>query len=170
VLLTGSLPFDSKKNVTEVLRQVREDEPPRPSTKIATDKKSSTGSAQNRGSEPRQLEKLLRGDLDWVTMKALEKDRTRRYGTPSEMAADIARYLNHEPVIARPASTAYRLRKYARRHRIAVAVAAGLVMMLGAFVVIQGVLLRRTRLERDRANRERDRATRITDFMTGMFQ
>src|SRR5216683_1039133 len=169
VLLTGSLPFDSKKNVHEVLRQVREVEPPRPSTKIATGKKSSTGSAQNRGSEPRQLAKLLRGDLDWITMKALEKDRTRRYGTPSEMAADITRYLNHEPVVARPASAAYRIRKYARRHRIAVAVATGLVAMLAAFAVVQRVQLQRTRLERDRANRERDRATRITDFMTGMF-
>src|SRR5216684_4049298 len=169
VLLTGSLPFDSKKNVHEVLRQVREDEPPRPSTKIATDKKSSTGSAQNRGSEPRQLAKLLRGDLDWITMKALEKDRARRYGTPSEMAADITRYLQHEPVVARPASAGYRMRKYARRHRIAVAVAIGLVAVLATFAVAQRVQLQRTRLERDRANRERDRATRITDFMTGMF-
>jgi non-specific serine/threonine protein kinase/serine/threonine-protein kinase len=170
VLLTGSLPFDSKKNIHEVLRQVREDEPPRPSTKIAADKESSTGSAQNRGSEPRHLAKLLRGDLDWITMKALEKDRTRRYGTPSELAADITRYLRHEPVVARPASTGYRLHKYARRHRIAVAVAAGLIAMLAAFAVAQRVQLQRTRLERDRANRERDRATRITDFMTGMFQ
>src|SRR5262249_17907237 len=126
VLLTGSLPFDSKKNFHEVLRQVREDEPPRPSTKIATDKKSSTRRAHNRGNEPGQLVNLLRGDLDWITMKALEKDRNRRYGTPSELAADITRYLHHEPVVARPASTAYRMRKYARRHRIAVAVAAGL--------------------------------------------
>src|SRR5229473_1010305 len=169
VLLTGSMPFDSKKNVHEVLRQVREDEPPRPSTKIATGKKSSTGSAQNRGSEPRQLAKLLRGDLDWITMKALEKDRNRRYGTPSEMAADITRYLQHEPVVARPASAGYRMRKYARRHRIAVAVAIGLVAVLATFAVAQRVQLQRTRLERDRANRERDRATRITDFMTGMF-
>src|SRR5229473_3260118 len=170
VLLTGSMPFDSKKNVHEVLRQVREDEPPRPSTKIATGKKSSTGSAQNRGSEPRQLAKLLRGDLDWITMKALEKDRNRRYGTPSEMAADITRYLQHEPVVARPASAGYRMRKYARRHRIAVAVAIGLVAVLATFAVAQRVQLQRTRLERDRANRERDRATRITDFMTGMFR
>src|SRR5215467_8315242 len=110
VLLTGSLPFNSKKNVNEVLRQVREDEPPRPSTRIATDKKSSTGNSHNRRSEPGQLVKLLRGDLDWITMKALEKDRTRRYRTPSELAADINRYLNDEQVLARPASTAYRLR------------------------------------------------------------
>ena len=170
VLLTGSLPFDSRKNVNEVLRQVREDEPPRPSAKIRLDKKSFTGNAQNRGSEPRQLEKLLRGDLDWIAMKALEKDRTRRYATPLDMASDITRYLDHEPVVARPASTAYRVHKYARRHRIAVAVATGLLAMLAAFAVVQRVQLQRTRIERDRANRERDRATRITDFMTGMFQ
>jgi len=96
-------------------------------------------------------------------MKALEKDRDRRYGTPSELAADIRRYLNHEPVVARPASTGYRLRKYTRRHRVAVLVAAGLVLLLAAFSVVQAVQLRRI-------TRERDRANRITDFMTGMFK
>lgn len=105
----------------------------------------------------------IHGDLDWITMKALEKDRTRRYGTPSELAADITRYLNHEPVVARPASTGYRLQKYVRRHRVGVAVVAGLVMLLAAFVAMQSVQLRRT-------TRERDRATRITDFMTSMFK
>jgi len=158
VLLTGSLPFDSKKNVHEVLRQVREDEPPRPSTKIATGKKSSTGSAQNRGSEPRQLAKLLRGDLDWITMKALEKDRTRRYGTPSEMAADITRYLNHEPVVARPASTAYRMRKYARRHR------AGLVAV-SAFALVLIVAAVVSVLQSIRARREAAVARAVNDFL-----
>jgi eukaryotic-like serine/threonine-protein kinase len=173
VLLTGSLPFDSKKwqkqPLHEVLRQLREDEPPRPSTKIGMDEKSSFASAEMRGVHPKLLVSLLHGDLDWITMKALEKDRTRRYGTPSELAADITRYLNYEPVVARPASTGYRLQKYVRRHRIGVAVATGLVTLLSAFVAMQGVQLRRTTRERDRANRERDRATRITDFMTGMF-
>ena len=173
VLLTGTLPFDSrrwqKQPLYEVLRQLREDETPRPSTKIGMEKESSIASAAMRDLQPKQLVNLLHGDLDWITMKALEKDRTRRYGTPSDLAADIARYLNHEPVVARPASTGYRLQKYVRRHRIGVAVAAGLVMLLAAFVAMQGVQLRRTTRERDRANRERDRATRITDFMTGMF-
>ena len=136
VLLTGSLPFDTRKNVNEVLRQVREDEPPRPSTKIAMDKKSSSGSAENRGSEPKQLVKLLRGDLDWITMKALEKDRNRRYPTSSGFAADVTRYLNYEPVVARPASTAYRLRKYARRHRIALSTASALALVLIAATVV----------------------------------
>ncbi len=174
VLLTGSQPFETKQKqkqpLDELLRRVREEEPPTPSTKVNTDRDTSVATAEARGTEPRQLVSLLRGDLDWITMKALEKDRTRRYGAPSELAADIRRYLNHEPVVARPASTGYRVRKYARRHRVAVGVAAGLVLLLAAFSVLQAVQLRRITRERDRANRERDRATRITDFMIRMFK
>ena len=174
VLLTGLQPFETKQRqkqpLDELLRKLREEEPPRPSTKVSTDRDTSAATAEARGTEPKQLVSLLRGDLDWITMKALEKDRARRYGTPSELAADIRRYLNHEPVVARPASAGYRLRKYVRRHRVAVGVAAGLVLLLAAFSVLQAVQLRRITRERDRANRERDRATRITDFMTGMFK
>jgi hypothetical protein len=123
-LLTGFLPFDTKKKpVHEVLRQLREEDPPRPSTKVGKndDKESSTSSAAERGTEPGQLVSLLRGDLDWIALKALERDRNRRYGTPSELAADIRHYLSHEPIAARPASASYRLQKYVRRHRIGVA-------------------------------------------------
>jgi serine/threonine protein kinase/TolA-binding protein len=174
VLLAGLQPFETKQRqkqpLDELLRKLREEEPPRPSTKVGADRDTSAATALARSTEPRQLANLLRGDLDWITMKALEKDRARRYGAPSELAADIRRYLNHEPVGARPASAGYRLRKYARRHRVAVVVAAGLVLLLAAFSVLQAVQLRRTTLERDRATHERDRATRITDFMTGMFK
>jgi eukaryotic-like serine/threonine-protein kinase len=174
VLLAGLQPFDTrqrpKQSLDELLRKLREEEPPRPSTKVNSDQDSSRGAAEARSTEPNQLVNMLRGDLDWIAMKALEKDRARRYGTPSELAADIRRYLNHEPVVARPASVGYQLRKYARRHRVAVGVASGLVLMLAAFSVLQALQLRRITLERDRANRERDRATRITDFMTGMFK
>jgi cell division septal protein FtsQ len=82
---------------------------------------------------------MLRGDLDWIAMKALEKDRGRRYGTPTELATDIRRYLNNEAVLARPASVGYQLRKYARRHRVALGVAAGLVLVLAAFSVLQAL-------------------------------
>ena len=174
VLLTGLQPFETrqrqKQPLDELLRKLREEEPPHPSTKISTDRDSSATTAEARGTEPKQLVSLLRGDLDWITMKALEKDRVRRYGMPSELAADIRRYLNHEPIVARPASAGYRLRKYAQRHRVAVAVAAASVLLLAAFSVLQAVELRRITRERDRATRERDRATRITDFMTGMFK
>ena len=166
VMLAGSLPFDAKpgqrQSLDELLRKLREEEPPRPSTKAAANRDALAETAAARGSEPHQLLSLLRGDLDWIAMKALEKDRARRYGAPSELAADIRRYLNHETVTARPASGGYRLRKYARRHRVAVTVAAGLVLLLAAFSILQAIQLRRITHERDRANR-------ITDFMTGLF-
>jgi eukaryotic-like serine/threonine-protein kinase len=174
VLLAGSQPFALKQGqmqpLDELLRKLREEEPPLPSTKVGGDRITSSGTAEARSTESRQLVKMLRGDLDWITMKALEKDRARRYGTPSELAADIQRYLNHEPIVARPANIGYQLRKYARRHRVAVGVVTGLVVVLAAFSVLQSLQLRRITRERDRANRERDRATRITDFMTGMFK
>jgi len=113
--------------------------------------------------EPGQLASLLHGDLDWITMKALERDRARRYGSPSELAADIGRYLKNEPVVARPASTGYRLRKYVLRHRVAAGVAAGLLLLLVGFAAVQAAQLRRI-------TRERDRANRITEFMTSMFK
>jgi serine/threonine protein kinase/tetratricopeptide (TPR) repeat protein len=173
VLLTGVQPFENKERrkqpLDELLRKLREEEPPRPSTKVSTNP-DTTSTADARGTEPRQLLSLLRGDLDWITMKALARDRARRYGAPSELAADIRRYLRHEPVEARPASAGYRLRTYVRRHRVAVSVVAGLVLLLAAFSVLQALQLRRITRERDRATHERDRATRITDFMTGMFK
>jgi eukaryotic-like serine/threonine-protein kinase len=167
VLLTGTLPFDpeqwKRKPVEEVLRQLREEDPPSPSTKLSAEEETAKDSARNRATEPGQLIALLRGDLDWITLKALEKDRARRYGTPSELAADLERYLQHRPVVARTASTGYRLKKYVRRHRVGFAVASGAVALLVAFAVAQSVQLQRT-------TRERDRANRITDFMTGMFK
>ncbi len=174
MLLTGLQPLDTRhwKNqpLDELLRKLREEEPPSPSAKVSTDRDTSAATAEARGTEPKQLVSLLRGDLDCITMKAMEKDRSRRYGAPSELAADIRRYLNHEPIVARPASAGYRLRKYTRRHRVAVGVAAALVLLLAAFSILQALQLRRITRERDRANQERDRATRITDFMTSMFK
>jgi len=167
VLLAGSLPFDTKewknKPFDQILRRMREQDPPSPSMKVSEDRDTSSVTAQARGTEARQLVSLLRGDLDWITMKAVEKDRTRRYGTPSELAADIGRYLNNEPVMARPASVSYRLWKYVRRHRIGVSVAGVLGALLIAFGATQSIQLRKT-------TRERDRADRIADFMTGIFK
>jgi serine/threonine protein kinase len=167
VLLTGMLPFDTaqwkKRPLDEILRQLREEDPPSPSTKLNAEGQTATIAAQTRDIEPGQLARLLQGDLDWITLKAVERDRSRRYGTPSELAADIQRYLDNEPVVARPASAGYRLQKYVRRHRIGVSVAAGLVLLLTTFVFLQAAELRRI-------TRERDRANRITDFMTTMFK
>jgi eukaryotic-like serine/threonine-protein kinase len=165
-LLTGMLPFDEKqwktKPMYEVVRQLNEEDPPSPSTRISRDS-TSTAAAQCRNTDPRQLESLLRGDLDWIALKALEKDRVRRYGTPSELGADIDRYLRNEPVVARPASSAYRTKKYIQRHKFGVAAATALSLLLIAFAVMQTMELRRI-------TRERDRADRITRFMTGMFK
>src|SRR6185312_2843602 len=163
-LLTGSLPFDAKKTPAhEFLRRLREDDPPKPSTRVESDKEASASTAAARSTEPGQLRTLLTGDLDWIAMKSLEKDRNRRYGTPSELAADIRRYLNNEPISARPASTGYKLRKYVRRHRIGVSFAAALILLLAGFSVVQARQIRRI-------TRERDRADRVTAFMTQMFK
>jgi eukaryotic-like serine/threonine-protein kinase len=181
VLLTGLQPFETKRrekpSLEQWLRQLREEEPPSPSTKVSADRDTSSAAADARRTEPRQLISELRGDLDWITIKALQRDRTRRYGTPAELAADIRRFLNHEPVIARPADAAYRLRKYIRRHRVAMSGCAGLLLVLALFALGQGLQLRETtrerdhaKQERDRANQERDRAARIADFMSNIFK
>src|SRR5215471_15531027 len=119
-----------------------------------------TGSeAEARNTHPKQLAVLLRGDLDWITMKALEKDRERRYATPSAVAADIENHLENRPVAARPASLSYRAQKYVRRHAAAVVLTGATLMLLAVFAVIQAAELRRT-------TRALDRADRITEFMT----
>ena len=104
-LLTGTLPFAERRNrpLDEVLRQLRDEDPPRPSTRTGA---TSATTAEERGTEPRQLTRQLRGDLDSITMKALERDRARRYGSPAELADDVRRYLLNEPILARPASGA----------------------------------------------------------------
>jgi len=166
-LLTDHLPFDAedwkKKPLHELLRHLREDDPLPPSTRVSSHSEGLKGIAEARGTQPQQLVTQLHGDLDWITMKALERDRSRRYGTPSELATDVERYLHSQPVTARPASKAYRMRKYIGRHRVAVAVTASLILLLAGFAVAQAIQLRRV-------TRERDRADRVTDFMTGMFQ
>jgi non-specific serine/threonine protein kinase/serine/threonine-protein kinase len=124
-LLAGSPPFSRKElgkvGLLEMLRVIRENEPPAPSMKLSSAEGLPTLAA-NRGTEPGKLTRLMRGDLDWIVMKCLEKDRERRYETANGLAQDIARYLRDEVVLATPPSTAYRLRKYARRHKAALAV------------------------------------------------
>jgi len=167
VLLTGLQPFEIKPrqqpHLDELLRRLRDEDPPKPSGKVSGDRDTSSATAAARCTHRAELVSLLRGDLDWIAMKALERDRDRRYGTPADLAADLRRYLNHEAVLARPPSKAYRARKYFRRHRVAVSVTVGLMVLLAAFSVLQALELRRTA-------QERDRAARITEFMTGMFK
>ena len=112
-LLVGALPFDSgemrRAGLDGVRQLLREHEPARPSTRLATLGEASVAAAANRRTEPPALARQLTGDLDWITMKALDKDRSRRYGSPHELAADLGRYLRNEPVEARPPTTAYRM-------------------------------------------------------------
>ena len=130
-LLTGLRPIDAarlkKTALTEMIRLIREEEPSKPSTRLSTHE-SLPSQAALRQTEPRKLMTMLRGDLDWVVMKCLEKERDRRYETANGLARDIQRYLADEVVEARPPSAGYRLRKFASRHRGQVA-AAGLVML-----------------------------------------
>ena len=125
-LLTGKTPFDAKalvaKGLDEIRRIIREEEPPRPSTRLSTlDVKEQTILASQRHSEPPKLVGIIRGDLDWIVMKTLEKDRTRRYDTANGLAMDVQRYLNSEPIVARPPSNLYRFQKLIRRNKLAFA-------------------------------------------------
>ena len=138
-LLTGTTPFDKKRFAKaaydEIRRMIREEEPPKPSTRLSTSDSIASIAAQ-RHIEPAKLSKLMRGDLDWITMKALEKDRTRRYETANGLARDIQRYLSDEPVEACPPSATYRLRKFARKNRAALTTAAAIALLLVAGVAV----------------------------------
>ncbi len=130
-MLAGSPPMDVKQfkrgALLEMLRLVREVDPPKPSTKVST-AEALPSIAASRDIEPSHLKRTLQGDLDWIVMKALEKDRTRRYETASGFAADVMRHLAHEPVVAAPPSRTYRVRKFIRKHRGAV-IAASMVLL-----------------------------------------
>jgi len=133
-LLTGVLPFCSEdfalRGWSELERRIREVEPPKPSTRVSTLGEDAAEIALHRSSEVRTLVGALRHDLDWITMRALEKDRDRRYATVAELAADLRRYLAHEPVVAGPPSRIYRLKKLARKHRTAVAAVSAIFVSL----------------------------------------
>ena len=161
-LLTGELPFESKqlRSSEDLRRTLRDVEPPKPSLRLKTLGECATATAKSRASDPRSLRRQLEGDLDAITMKALEKERGRRYATPSELAADIGRHLRHEPVLARPPSQLYRLRKYVRRHRIGVAVASGLALLLIGFAATMAVQTRRIARARHEEELQRSRAER----------
>jgi serine/threonine protein kinase len=138
-LLTGTTPFERKRlqqaAFDEMLRIIREEEPPRPSTRLSSTEELPSIAA-NRGLEPRQLSGLVRGELDWIVMKCLDKDRNRRYETANGLAHDIERYLHDEPVQACPPSASYRLRKLARKYKTPLRVAGAFVLLLLAGVVV----------------------------------
>src|SRR3984957_6813964 len=133
-LLTGTTPLETKRlgeaGFVEMQRLIREEEPPRPSTRLSSLRDSATVLAGNRGLDVKRLVQLLGGDLDWVVMKSLEKDRDRRYATPGSFAEDIERYLRHEAILARPPSRIYRLKKLVQRNRAAMLTTAVVAVAL----------------------------------------
>jgi eukaryotic-like serine/threonine-protein kinase len=177
-LLVGALPLDFRNTpLDQVPRKLREEDPQRPSTKLLTLAVQSGAAAQNRGAEAPALAGQLRGDLDAIALKALEKDRARRYATPAELAADIGRYLRHEPVSARPPSRAYQLRKLARRNRgLVISAAAILLTLVVATAVSTREAIRATRAERNAAaslkqsQQETAKAQAVNSFLKEMLQ
>ena len=151
-LLAGVTPFDKERLRTagydEMRRIIREEDPPSPSTRLSTLGETAVTVSAQRQSDPRRLSRLLRGELDWIVMKALDKDRNRRYETANELARDVDRYLHDEPVLACPPSSWYRFRKFMRRKKSTVVVAAGVFLALAGIAGGIGWGLR------DRAGRE----------------
>ena len=173
-LLTGTVPFDTTTLRgafwVELQRMIREQEPPKPSSRVVSMKGERTTLAGRRSPEPGRLGATLRGDLDWIVMRALEKDRGRRYESAREFANDIERHMRNEPVTAGPPSTSYRMGKFVRRHKAGVGAAVTAVLVLVAFAATMAVQARRIATERDRANREREVSDRVADFQTSMLQ
>ena len=136
----------------EVLRLIREEEPPRPSTRLTDSKESLASLAVQRRTEPGRLTKEVRGELDWIVMKCLEKDRTRRYEGASGLARDLEHYLHDEAVEACPPSVGYRLHKFARKHRMPVTVAAAFALLLLVGTVVAWLLAAWALAEKRRAD------------------
>jgi tetratricopeptide (TPR) repeat protein len=157
-LLTGTTPFDEERLRTagfdEMRRIIREEEPPRPSTRISTLGQAAATVSENRKSDPRRLSQLCRGELDWIVMKALEKDRNRRYESASAFAADVQRYLHDEPVQACPPSAWYRFRKFARRNKAALVIAS--VVVLAGLLAVTGLIVNNWLVTREKQRADRN--------------
>ncbi len=173
-LLVGVLPFESddlrSAGFDEIRRRIREVEPPRPSTRLTTPGFDTAHAMESRQTDLSSLTRQLKGELDWITMKAMAKDRTQRYASASELAADVTRYLRSEPVMAGPPSAMYRLRKYVRRHKVGVAAAA---LVIAALIIgITGTtigLLKAVKAER-KAREEAETTQRVSDFLVDLFE
>ena len=167
LLLTGRLPFvgdDEPSPDAVVLRQRLEvDDVVRPSTRVARLARTQRHLARHRSTTPESLPRQLEGDLDWIVLKALAKERDDRYGSAGELAADLRRYLDDQPILARPPSRMYRFRKFVRRHRVGVAFGTLIVVSLVAFGILTVVQSRRVA-------REAETAQRVSDFLVELFE
>jgi len=169
-LLAGTTPFDREKlrssAYDEMLKTIRETEPPKPSTRLNTLGDALSDVARHRHAESSELCKIIRGDLDWVVMKALEKDRTRRYETANELAVDVERHLRDEPVVAGPPGTVYRFHKFVRRNRAGVTfgVLVAATLVIGLFLATLGFA--QASRQRNRAEANFQKAREAVDEMT----
>jgi len=162
-LLAGQLPFGlAEGDGDELRRRIREEEPTRPSARVELLGQGAMEIARRRSAEPTSLARALKGDLDWIVLKALAKDRARRYGTPDELAADIGRYLGNEPISARPPSLTYQLRKFAQRNRTLVASILGVALALTSGIAASTLLY-------FRSEEARQEATAVAQFLGGMI-
>lgn len=173
-LLVGMPPFDElgggrRQSLEELLRRIREQEPSPPSLRVSTGGPQSDRLADLRGVPKPQLSRQLRGDLDWIVLKALE-DRERRYSSPSALADDLRRFLGGEPVEARPPSKVYRTRKFLRKHWAAASAVAAVFLLLAGVAVVLRIQGLRIAEERDRANLEAESARQVTQFMVELFR
>jgi eukaryotic-like serine/threonine-protein kinase len=169
-LIVGTIPFDlSARPDHSIPHTLREREAPRPSTKLTTLGEALPTIARHRSTTPETLRRELRGDLDWIILRAMEKDRTRRYETVNGLALDLQRYLDNEPVRARPPSVRYRAAKFVRRNRSAVGAAAvaAVALLAGAAATTVGFV--QARAEQHRAEQEAAVAAQVTDFLVDLF-
>jgi non-specific serine/threonine protein kinase/serine/threonine-protein kinase len=168
-LLSGSLPFDAQRlhraGLEEVRRILHEEEPAAPSTRVSPADDASAGVARDRGTDPRSLQRLLVGDLDWVVAKAIAKERGERYGSVSELAADLERYLRGEPVQAGPPGRLHRLSKLVRRHRAAVLAGGAVFASLLAALLATGAALGEARRARAAAEEQTAVAEAVNRFL-----
>ncbi len=172
-LLAGALPFDFseyQKPGDSLQKMIRETDPPTPSKRLQTIGDAREKIARNRRTDAGSLHKKLAGDLDWITVKAMEKDRNRRYETANGLAMDIRRYLNDEPVVARPPSAGYRISKFVRRNRLTV-IAAGVAVagLLIGFIFATAGFVRATKAEQ-KASREAESARQVSNFLIDLFK
>jgi non-specific serine/threonine protein kinase/serine/threonine-protein kinase len=171
-LLTGTRPYAVTRDSFDpsvIARDILVNEVTKPSIRAADESTEATAHAAARDLTPRLLAARLRGDLDWIVLKALEKDRQRRYASPAEVAADLARAGTHVPVTAGPPSALYIVGKFVRRHRLAVAALGALFVAALGFGTGMAVLARQAAADRDRANDEAEVARRVTAFTAGVF-
>ncbi len=152
-LLAGTLPFDPVRlrhaGYAEIQRIIREEEPLRPSTRLSGLGHNATEVAKRRHTDLSTLQRELKGDLDWITLKAIEKDRTARYASASELAADVVRHLSQDPVVARPASVPYRMRKFVRKHRMGVSAGILVIAALVTGLVVSALMYLQAKSARD---------------------